>query len=142
MFAFVFIAFLNPIVLVYDLWNNSLAWVYTNYFSDYKDRLVDVCPHLGTIPSSEKVDKALMQGEEAKPEKYKRIYVEDHRGRTMHYAKIFVSDVKNINNPGELSWFLREYKDICGLDRPPYYEEIEYIKNARANGTELPKALE
>lgn len=108
MFAFVFIAFLNPIVLVYDLWNSSLEWVHKNYFSVYKDRLVNVCPQLGTIPDSDEVKKALMPGHEKDLERAKRIYVEDHLGKTTHYAKIFVSDVKSINSPNELSWFLKE----------------------------------
>lgn len=142
MFAFVFIAFLNPIVLIFDLWGRSLEWVHYKFFAFHKDALVDVCPQLGTIPDSDVVRKALMDGDEKKPERYKRIWVEDHTGNRTHYAKIFVSDAKSINNPNELSWFLREYKDVCGVDRPPYYEEIFFIKNSRANGTELPKGLE
>ncbi|PJZ43664.1 hypothetical protein [Leptospira brenneri] len=142
MFAFVFIAFLNPIVFVYELWNQSLVWVHDKYFAHNRNAVVGVCPLLGTLPPSEDINNALMDGHETQPERSRRIWVEDHTGRRVHYAKPFVSDAKNIDRPGELKWFLEEYKLTCGLDRPPYYEEIAYIKNARANGIELPKGLE
>lgn len=136
MFAFVFIAFLNPIVLVYDLWNSSLEWVHKNYFSVYKNRLENACPNLGTLPRNEALEKATSDNDPT------RIYVENPDGSMRHFYKEFATDALRIETLHKLNLFLKEYKWVCGLDRPPYYEEIEYIKNARANGTELPKALE
>lgn len=88
-------------------------------FKAKEKALRNPCPNLGRVQDKKIVDDASFND-------YTYIELSDHE--IIYIERKYVDSVDKIDNTKTLSQYLEYYRQICKVDKPPFYNDISIVK--------------